>query len=77
MIAGRPSPRLRQKAPQSGGVKPLRSSPKGAEPRTAGPGGTFGHGASGNAAGGLRAPQTLARYLHKKIGRPFDGFLSP
>ena len=36
MIAGRPSPRLRQEAPQSGGVKPLRSSPKGAEPRAAG-----------------------------------------
>ena len=26
MIVGRPSPRRRQKAPQSGGVKPLRSS---------------------------------------------------
>jgi hypothetical protein len=33
---GRPSPRRRQEAPQSGGVKPLRSSPKGAEPRAAG-----------------------------------------
>jgi hypothetical protein len=36
MIAGRPLPRRRQEAPQSGGVKPLRSSPKGAEPRAAG-----------------------------------------
>jgi hypothetical protein len=35
-VVGRPSPRQRQKAPQSSAVKPLRSSPKGAEPRAAG-----------------------------------------
>jgi hypothetical protein len=90
MIAGRPSPRRRQEAPQSGGVKPLRvaqpvgrgatrsrplpASMASGVDRIAAPGGTFGHGASGNAAGGLRAPQTPARYLNKKISRPFDGF---
>ncbi len=93
MIAGRPSPRRRQEAPQSGGVKPLRvAQPAGrgatrSRPlpasmasgvdRIAAPGGTFGHGASGNAAGGLRAPQTPARYFNKEISRPFDGFLYP
>ncbi len=91
--AGSPSPRRRQEAPQSGGVKPLRvaqpvgrgatrSRPLPASMASgvdliAAPGGTFGHGASGNAAGGLRAPQTPARYLNKEISRPFDGSLYP
>jgi hypothetical protein len=89
MIAGRPSPRRRQKAPQSGGVKPLRKQPVGrgatrnrplpasmasGVERIAAPGGTFAHGASGTVAGGLRAPQTPARYLNKKIGRPLTVF---
>jgi hypothetical protein len=93
MIAGRPSPRRRQEAPQSGGVKPLRVAQPAGRGATrsrplpasmasgvdliAAPGGTFGHGASGNTAGGLRAPQTPARYLNKEISRPFDGSLSP
>ncbi len=90
MIAGRPSPRRHQHAPQSGGVKPLRvaqpvgrgatrSRPLPASMASgvdliAAPGGTFGHGASGNTSGGLRAPQTPARYLNKEIGRPLTVF---
>ncbi len=85
MITGRPSPRRRQEAPQSGGVKPLRvaqpvgrgatrSRPLPASMASgvdliAAPGGTFAHGASGNTAGGLRAPQTPTGYF-KQGNRP-------
>ncbi len=57
--------------------RPLPASMASGVDRIAAPGGTFAHGASGTVAGGLRAPQTPARYLNKKISRSFDGFLSP
>jgi hypothetical protein len=88
MIAGRPSPRRCQKARKAAGSnpceaarrarsRPLPASMASGVDRIAAPGGTFGHSASGNAPGGLRAPQTPAGYLNKEIGRPFDGFLYP